>query len=469
MKLYEQLRQLQDTKGTNAKIAFLAENKGDTDLSAFLSLTYEPTITYYFTPDKKAKTGVVDGADLPALLVEMKNTLAERVKTGGAAKAYYQELLARTNAEGRVIIDTVLNRDIKAGIAESSVNKVWPGLVTAIPYMRCTLPGPAKVKEWQWQDPNFYAYSQLKADGMYANISVERGTVNITSRNGSVFLNGAWSDAICRQAEHIASAITPDFSPSYQLHGELLVVKDGRAMSRKDGNGVMNSVLQSGEMPAGDYKVVFACWDAIPLAFAVAGGRYSVPYKSRFEGLKAAVAVASTESIYCLETKVVRSLAEAVDHFVDATGRGEEGTVLKRWDAQWMDGDSREQVKMKVSFSVDLVITGFNPGDSNGKHANTFGSIKGETREEPGIAPLVVGVSGMTDAVRREIHANRDAYSGMIMTVESNAVIQARDGTYSLFLPRLIEVRRDKKTADSVAEAIEQFDAAMAGKKAVQP
>lgn len=470
MKLLEKVRHLQGIKGTNAKISFLEENRADASLTSFLSLTYEPTISYYLTPDKNAHTGVTDGADIDALLAEMKYTLAGRVKTGGAAKAYYQELLARTNADGRAIIDTVLNRDVKAGIAETSVNKVWPGLITAVPYMRCTLPGPAKVQEWPWGTEEFYAYSQLKADGMYANVNVENGRATITSRNGSVFLNGPWMEAIARQAIQAAVNITADYSPSYQFHGELLVKKDGKVMARKDGNGVMNSILQSGDMPEGGYTVVFAAWDAIPLPYAVAGGRLSTPYKTRFEGLKAAVELsADKETMYVLETRVVKTWQEAVDHFVDATTRGEEGTILKRHDAQWMDGDSREQVKMKISFPVDLVIKGFNPGNANGKHASTFGSIRGETREEEGVAPLVVGVSGMTDAVRREIHANRDNYMDMVMTVMSNAVIKARDGTYSLFLPRLVEVRRDKKVADSVAEVLEQFDAAMAGKKIAKP
>lgn len=468
MKLHDQLRHLQGLKGSNAKIAWLQENKEDAELRRLMALTYEPTVSYYFTPDKAAHTGITDGADIHSLLNEMAGMLGGRVKTGGAAKAYYQELLARTNAEGRAIIDAVLNRDVKAGIAETSVNKVWPGLVTQVPYMRCALPGPAKVKEWPWHDDAFFAYSQLKADGMYANISVDGNSTVLSSRNGQVFLNGPWMEAIGEQAKVIAQAISTDYSPSYQLHGEFLVRRDGKVLPRKDGNGIMNSVLQSGVMPGDDLEVVYAMWDAIPLAYAKAGGRWSQPYSQRFEGVKAAVANSGGAAIYCLETKVVRSWDEAVAHFVDATTRGEEGTVLKRHDAQWMDGDSREQVKMKVSFKVDLVITGFNPGNANGRHASTFGSIQGETRAEEGITPLSVGVSGMSDAVRREIHANRDVYHGAVMTVESNAVVTARDGTHSLFLPRLVEVRRDKKAADTVAEVVEQFEAAMTGRQVVK-
>ncbi len=134
-----------------------------------------------------------------------------------------------------------------------------------------------------------------------------------------------------------------------------------------------------------------------------------------------------------------------------------------------MDGDSREQVKMKVSFQVDLKIVGFNPGDPNGKHAATFGSLQCETDElGTTVAPLAVGVSGISDKMRKEISENRDNYRGKVVTVESNAVIMARGGTYSLFLPRLIEVRTDKLLADTLAHVKAQFDAAMAGKAVVK-
>ena len=473
MNTVEKIRHLQGLQGSNAKLAFLQENRDDENLRQLLSLTYEPTISYYLTPDKKAKTGVTPDADVSVLLTEMRNTLGERVKTGGAAKAYYQELLGRTDDAGRFLIDAVLNRDIKAGIAETTINKVWPGLVTQIPYMRCTLPAVAKVQSWPWQAAlpetspaeGFFAYSQVKADGMYANVNVEGERVTITSRNGSVFLSGVWSQAVARQAIAAATAITKDYSPNYQFHGEMLVKKDGKVLPRKDGNGIMNSILSEGEMPDGGYEVVFVCWDAIPLGVAVSGGRWATPYQVRFTGLQKAVDALQSTAFTTVESRPVYTWKDAVDHFVEVTLRGEEGTILKRWDAQWMDGDSREQVKMKVSFQVDLKIVGFNPGDPNGKHAVTFGSLQCETDElGTTVVPLAVGVSGMSDKMRKEISDNRDNYTGKVVTVESNAVIMARDGTYSLFLPRLIEVRNDKLLADNLAHVKAQFEAAMAGK-----
>lgn len=473
MNTADKIRHLQGLQGANAKLAFLQENRDDAALRQVLQLAYEPTISYYLTPDKKAHTGVTADADISVLLEDMRYTLGDRVKTGGAAKAYYQELLGRTDATGRFLIDAVLNRDVKAGIAETTINKVWPGLVTQIPYMRCTLPAVAKVQQWQWRKAGdtegFFAYSQVKADGMYANVNVEGERVTITSRNGSVFLSGVWSQNIARSAVAAAAHITGDSRPFYQFHGELLVKKDGKLLPRKDGNGIMNSVLQSGDAPDGGYEVVFVCWDAIPLSAAVSGGRWATPYQVRFTGLQKAVEAFQSPAFTTVESRPVYTWKDAVDHFVEVTLRGEEGTILKRWDAQWMDGDSREQVKMKVSFQVDLKIVGFNSGDPNGKHAATFGSLQCETDElGTTVVPLAVGVSGMSDKMRKEISDNRDNYKGKVVTVESNAVIMARDGTYSLFLPRLIEVRNDKLLADNLAHVKAQFEAAVAGKAVVK-
>ena len=472
MNITEKILRLRTIQGSNAKLAFLQEHRGDELLRKVMYLAYEPTVSYYLTPDAKAVDGVSqDIGDVDALLTALHVNLATRAKTGNAAKTFYQELLARTNVDGRVIIDAVLNRDVKAGIAATSVNKVWPGLVTQVPYMRCSLPAVAKITSWPWAaqpDPahTFHAYSQIKADGMYANVVTSGDALQVTSRQGSVFLDGPWFDAI---REVLAAAgtwlVVNGGGSAFTFQGEMLVMRGGKVLSRKEGNGILNSLLISGEMPS-DCQVVFVCWDVIPSGAAVSGGRWTVPYGTRLETLAKSLEATTgdTDAVKIVETRVITTWQEAVDHFADAIARGEEGTIVKRHDAQWMDGDSREQVKMKVDFPVDLKIVGFNPGDPNGKHASTFGSLQCESVETDGGEPLRTGVSGMKDEMRRHIHANRDYYLGKIATVKSNAVITDKTGGYSLYLPRLQEIREDKTTADSLADCIAQFEAALQGK-----
>jgi ATP-dependent DNA ligase len=91
-----------------------------------------------------------------------------------------------------------------------------------------------------------------------------------------------------------------------------------------------------------------------------------------------------------------------------------------------------------------MKVTGFLEG--NEKFADNLGAILCESSE--GSVQVKVG-SGLSDEDRKTIWENKDAYIGKFIEIESNGVILAEDGTYSLFLPRFIEVREDKTEADT--------------------
>lgn len=452
--LHSIVQSLRETKGSNAKLDLLRQHAGRDDLKRLMQLIYEPTINYFLTPVKTAMwtLGATGGMqDIEALC----ETLASRQKTGNAARAAYVETAARLDAGAFDLLVAIFDRDIRAGIAETSVNKIWPDLITIIPYMRCSLPKESKITEWGWGESGFEAYSQIKADGMFANVNVRAGQLEVTSRNGTTFIDGPWFDDIREAAVKTATRISGD-APR-QFHGELLVKHKGKVMPREAGNGILNSFLKTGEAPGADYTVVYVAWDTIPLESAVSGGAVAVSYAERYGSLVDGVRAVTTGAFSVVETRVITTYAQAVDHFTEATQRGEEGTVVKHWNCPWEDGTSRFQVKMKVSFQVDLKIVGFNPG--NGKNAKTFGSLQCESED----GRLQVGVSGMSDAMRALLNAEREFHTGKIVTVEANAVMST-NGVYSLFLPRLIEVRSDKRVADSIAKILDAFEDARMGR-----
>jgi hypothetical protein len=58
--------------------------------------------------------------------------------------------------------------------------------------------------------------------------------------------------------------------------------------------------------------------------------------------------------------------------------------------------------------------------------------------------------TGLSDSQRKTL-TSADVV-GKIVTVTYNAKIQSKDGTWSLFLPRLIEIREDKSEPNSFGE-----------------
>ena len=65
---------------------------------------------------------------------------------------------------------------------------------------------------------------------------------------------------------------------------------------------------------------------------------------------------------------------------------------------------------------------------------------------------------------RQTIHNDRERFLQKVVTVRANSVMapSGEQGVYSLFLPRLIEVREDKSVADDLQRIKDQFAAAVA-------
>ena len=386
--------------------------------------------------------------------------LIERKLTGGAALDMIDQIMAMaTNDEWNGWYRLILLKDLKAGFSESTVNKAVKDVnadyvVPTTPYMRCTLPAKSNMEEWDWSKG---IYSQTKADGMFANVNIrEDGYVWVTSRGGTLFPAGALG---------IEDDLVATFQAGTQTHGELTIYIDGVLQAREIGNGIFNSLLKGGSLEA-NQKVVYDCWDQIPLAQAVPKGKYTVVYSTRFAKLEKQVQIGNKKSVRLTETRIVFSMAEAVAHYKEHRARKEEGTILKTPMLIWKDGTSKDQAKMKEEIDVELRVKGFNPG--KGKNANTFGSIQCES--ECGL--LEVNVSGMSDDMRAAIHADRLNWPGKIITARSNSLLAPskgkKNGLWSMFLPRLIEERMDKTVADTLEQIQAQFAAAEAAAGATE-
>jgi DNA ligase-1 len=445
--VYDIIVALRNTSGKNAKLAILQKNANNAELKEFLRVTYEPRINFYQSKvDKKAvTTHKRDGKFHASMISAMIAKLHDRAVTGGKAKQWLADVwFACEHDWERELIEMLIDRDVKAGFAVNTINTVWADLVTDVPYMRCSLPEGSKLKEFKWKDGVF---SQVKADGMFAN--VERGydnTIVIMSRNGSPFPIDAFPE--------IVADLMLVSGGGFQLHGELLVTKDGAVLPRQESNGIMNKLLKGGDLPSG-HRVIYKTWDIVPIEEAVAGGRYAAPYFDRFETLCSMFPERGNGAVTRIETKRVCSPKEAKEHYIACLEQGLEGTVLKDPYAPWEDKTSKWQVKYKVEVTVDLKVVGFKPG------RNKFEGLIGSLECESSDGLLSVNVSGFPDDLRKEMTENFESdWLGGIVAVTANGVMPPRKGIWSLFLPRFSERRYDKKKADSLKEIQAQFAAA---------
>lgn len=417
-----------------------------------LQYAYDPFLTYNI---KKLPNAIrlvrsvpyhsFDGATFALL-----DRLANRELTGNEARNVLAIELGRLNDESAELLRRIILKDMKAGFSESSINKAHKGAIPEFPYNRCALPKDTNLEAWPWENGIF---SQEKADGMFVNINLDETGCWMTTRQGTPIP--------LEPFEVLVEMIEDRFARHTQTHGEILVVDpDGKILAREVGNGILNSVLKGGSFDEGFYPII-KVWDQIAMKHVQPKGKSDIPYDKRLAYLYQQVKDGTLISL--IETRIVRSLKEAYAHYKEMLIAGKEGTIVKRREMIWKDTGSsgnKDQIKLKLEAPCELEIIGFVPGDQNGKHAKTFGSLL--CRSSCG--KLEVAVSGLKDDLRLQIHNERDTWLGKIITVVSNAIMYSDNlekKPHSLFLPRFYEDRLDKSEADSFERIEWQFENAV--------
>jgi DNA ligase-1 len=360
--------------------------------------------------------------------------LNERVVTGDNARNLLYNTLKRLSAEDAQVLARIIKRDLRCGVSGKTINKVWPDHIYIHPYMRASAFSQKNLTNIEYP-----CLSQTKMDGLYCDIIVNDDIVTFMTRNGSVLKLSKWGDDIV------------DVVIDSVLQGELLTKdENGQIMERSLSNGHINSD------EVDEDRLVFYCWDCVDID-DFRRGKSSASYRhTRLE------CVESLEGQFgdwfrAVDTRLCNNSDEVLEHFKENRAQGEEGTIVKNLDLPWKNGTSKEQVKIKVEFTCDLRVTGYKAG--KGKFGGMVGAIECESSD--GLLSVYAG--GFTDEVRQWVTANIDnlVKTGAIVEIKSNDIITNQDDEYkySLFLPRVVEFRKDKDEADSLDRVREQLNA----------
>lgn len=443
--IYQIIEQIAAAPGKNDKLELLDKYMTD-DLLKVLKAALDPFITYGIRPSRATSFGDLEFHNGTwAMLYDLES----RRLSGSMAQEVVTKHLESLTPESSELLWRILNKDLKAGFSEASVNKVRKGTFKDFPYMRCSLPKDAKLETWPWNEG---VISQTKADGMFVFGAAELKAPALMTRQGNA-LPPAGFEHILEELELLCG------DGSIQTHGELTVLDEkGVVLKREVGNGIINKVMQGGTVPEG-YTIVMDVWDMIPADKVVSKGKHEVPYLLRLRALNTMIRAGGLKYIRPIETRVVKSLKEAYAHYAEKLKMGMEGTVIKLPKMIWKDGTSKEQIKLKLEAPCELRVDGFEPGKEGAKTEKTFGSLQLSSA----CGMLKVNCSGFSDALRQEIHDNRDDWMGAIVQVTSNGIMYSDDlskKAHSLFLPRFDE-RRDKVLADDFKRIEWQFENAI--------
>lgn len=423
-----------------------------------VTYAYDPFKNYGIANAPTKTPGIAPGANSleEPWVFEVLDDLVSRKLSGDAARAKVQNTIDLLDDASSEVFRRIINKNMRAGFSEGSINRSFKGTIAEFPYMRCSLPPKSNIDKLPWADG---VLSQEKADGMFANVNLdEKGYLWITSRQGSLFPEN------CLGIEQDLKTFLVPYS---QTHGEFTVYENGVLMPRAEGNGVLNSLLEGGTL-ASNQRVVFQAWDQIPLNAVVPGGKYATPYKKRLGAIALQCRNAQLKgvvSVQLIPTRIVTSLKEAYAHFRELLKKGKEGTVIKSPLAIWQDTTSKDQIKLKLEFEVDLEVVAILPGRPDTKNAKRAGSLACKSA----CGGLMVDVTVKNEAMRDDVDANPGNWVGSIIPVIANDLLEPSESNdlHSLFLPRMAEAayRKDKTVADDLARIKLIYEAAIEGRK----
>jgi len=475
--VYQKILKLNATASSNDKVALLREYLTTDPLFKKVAVyALDSRRTYNikkFPPFTTINSSVTPNDTLFAFLDELNSTPG----TPNAQKeALY--LMASSDEETYEVVKRICNGDLKCGCGVKLFNKAVPDSIFDIPYCRCST--DSKINNIMYP-----AFAQEKADGMFTNIILDyNGKVEFLSREGKPVQQ-------LYKLTRILENKIPEKYYGTVFHGELLSLQNDKIISRKTGNGIFSSCLYGlADQDLADTAII-RLWDAVPID-DFKKESCKLPYKKRFNTILDISDILGSARFRPVEYEVVQALEEAQAFYAKMRKLGKEGAILKNYSMTWKYHTSPNQIKMKNVMDVELNMVDWYLGTSDSKYAKCMGGITCESA----CKQLVVNVgSGFSDAQRgfKPVPAdhpnailsndNDTGYTnedtgelspplyidseflktallslgvlmGQVAGLECESIIKSKTkDTYSLYLPRFVEVRIDKK-ADTLEELL---------------
>lgn len=458
--VYEKLEKLEQTPSTNKKVTLLKNFLEDPLFFKVVTFALDERYTFYvkdFPKFKKHKSKTSTNE----IFKKLERLDAQRSATKKDKKELFK--ISSVNKGTYEVVRRICIKDLRCGCSTKLFNKAKPGSVAYVPYQRCST--EKKIGNITWDKG---AICQEKADGTFVNVWIRsEDKINFITRN----FQKVHQLKMLKQAILHGVKKTVNFKPGQRFgilnqgksksefigkvyHGELVVVKNGKVLDRKTGNGIINQCIQGTASAKDANCVTLRLWDCIPEKEFWIDHKYKIAYQTRvFNVNKFVHAVNDPSYVQSIYSKYVKSLQEAKDFYAEIRRKGREGAIVKNVDGTWKDNDggSPDQIKMKNVSDADLRVVGWNKGEKGKKYEHLVGSIICETE----CGNLNVNISGLTDEQREW---DWDMMIGDIVEVEYESVIKDKTGKkkHSLYLPRFICTKPDRSQADTLKQLLKR-------------
>lgn len=322
------------TKGTTAKLAKLAlATEVEKNVLAYALDPYR----MYGIKKLGAKGSLPDAQAVG--LFEMLDRFAARELTGGRAQVACQVLIA--NGVPEELLIRILNKDLRCGLAATSVNKVFPKL---IPEFKVAL-----AQEYE-DDGIWPKLGSIKYDGLRGLAFVTEEGVTFKTRNGLEITS----------VDHLHSELMAlPWTKGLVIDGEIKLMtghfqdSSGAARRKSEGNT----------------DLAFYMFDWLPIEEFL-NQQCTLKQLTRVQRL---AEWGGSEKLVVVDHPELKNDTEAQRMYERARAAGEEGLILKDPNRLYEFRRSTAWNKMKDVKSADVRVKGTVPG--KGKYAGKVGAL----------------------------------------------------------------------------------------------
>ena len=359
--------------------------------------------------------------------VELADALYRRRITGHEARdAILLAMGVATKEQWNDWYRLILQKDLRSGISEKTVNKVLKKTdIAPVPVFEVMLAHDGANHETKITGKKLL---EPKLDGVRAVtvIDFESRTVTMYTRNGKVLENFG----------HITKYLEDNLDNIGRSY-----VMDGEVVSSSF-QALMKEVHRKENVQANDARLCL--FDIVPLV-EFKQGKSVMAQRRRSKFLKENFSKIFADS-GCIE--IIPQIEVNLDEFIGdieyrdynkkMVAEGFEGIMIKDPEAKYECKRSVSWLKQKPFIEVSLSITAVEEG--TGRNVGRLGALVCQGVDDDKTISVNVG-SGFSDSNRTAYWQERDTIVGQVVEVRADAITQNQDGTYSLRFPRFMRFR----------------------------
>jgi DNA ligase-1 len=407
------LEELESTGGSLAKRSILEDNSRNELLRRVFVASQDPYTVYYVNkfkvPPAKNASNDLDDCIVDAFITGLDSMLATRMITGNSAKEWVVAKFSTMNERQQKWCQRIILKNLRVGVQESTVNKVWPGLLKSFEVALAQTLSTTCTKENGIKINERIAYPvrvDPKLDGLRCIAVKQEGVVTIYTRNGTVL------DTLPTVTKALEEA-------SYDN-----VVLDGEILADTHDWNTSVSVVMSRKEKKDDSHMVYNVFDAVALEQWIAQNS-TATYVARLNVVRLIVDAVNSKNVVAVEGKTVENEKELLSFYSESMSQGHEGIMIKDLNAAYVFKRSRALMKMKPVMTHEMVIISTYEGRTGTKNEGMFGGF--DCVSQNGIITRVGG--GFNDAFRAEVQLNGpESYVGKVIEIEMQPDPLTTDG-----------------------------------------